>query len=151
MNDANAIVIRVNHRFDAGPERGFDAWLDPATAGRWLFATRGGEMQRVEIDARVGGRYAIVERREAGDAGHFGEYLEIDRPRRLVFTLAVEPAAQSGDRITIEIRPVGKGCELNLTHAMAAEYAQYAERTESGWNDVLASLARQLATANDAH
>ena len=144
MNDANATVVRVTRRFDASPERVFDAWLDPATAGRWLFATPTGEMQRVEIDARVGGRYAIVERREESDAEHFGKYLEIDRPHRLVFTLAVEPDAQSGDRITVEITPVGDGCELTLTHVMAPEYAEYAGRTESGWNDVLASLARQL-------
>ena len=151
MNDADATVVRVTRRFDASPERVFDAWLDPVTAGRWLFATPTGEMQRVEIDARVGGRYAIVERREEGDAEHFGKYLEIDRPHRLVFTLAVEPDAQSGDRITVEITPVGDGCELTLTHVMAPGYAEYAGRTESGWNDVLASLARQFASANDTH
>jgi uncharacterized protein YndB with AHSA1/START domain len=147
MNNEAATIVRVSRRFDATPERVFDAWLNPATAGRWLFATPAGEMRRVEIDARVGGRYAVVERREQGDAGHFGEYLEIDRPRRLVFTLAMEPDAPSGDRITVEIRPLGTGCELTLTHVMAAEYADYAQRTESGWGDVLASLSRQFAAA----
>ena len=144
MNNANATIVRVTRRFDASPERVFDAWLDPASAGRWLFATPARRMQRVEIDAHVGGRYAIVERREQGDAGHFGEYLKIDRPHRLTFTLATAPDAQSGDRITVGIRPLDDGCELTLTHVMAAEYAEYAGRTESGWNDVLASLARQL-------
>ncbi len=147
MNDETTLV-RVVRRFDAAPERVFDAWLDPATAGRWLFATPAGRMQRVEIDARVGGRYAIVERRAEGDAGHFGEYLEIDRPRRLVFTLGMaDGGAQPADRITVEIAPVDGGCELTLTHAMAPEYAEYAGRAESGWGDVLAALARQLAGA----
>lgn len=140
------IQIRVSRHFDAPVERVFDAWLDPATAGRWLFSTPTGQMQRVDIDARVGGRYVIVERREQGNAEHFGKYLEIDRPRRLVFTLAADEASD-GDVVTVEIVPDGNGCTLTLIHALAAEWAQYAQRTESGWNDVLASLARQLSPA----
>lgn len=138
------IQIRVSRHFDAPAERVFDAWLDPATAGHWLFATSSGRMQRVEIDARVGGRYVIVERREQGDAEHLGQYLEIDRPRRLVFTLAADESSE-GDVVTVEIVRDGNGCALTLTHPLAPEWAQYAQRTESGWNDVLAALARQLS------
>jgi uncharacterized protein YndB with AHSA1/START domain len=138
------VVVRVTRRFDATPERVFDAWLDPATAGRWLFATADGQMQRVQIEARVGGHYAIVERRPNGDAEHFGRYLEIDRPRRLVFTLAMEEDAEQGDRITVEIAADGDGSLLTLTHEMAPENAEYAKPAESGWTMVLAALARQL-------
>ncbi len=138
------VIVRVSHRFDAAPERVFDAWLDPARAGRWLFATADGEMQRVQIDARVGGRYAIVERRPNGDAAHFGRYLEIDRPRRLVFTLAMEEDADQGDRITVEIVADGSGSVLTLTHEMAAEHAEYAGPAESGWTMALAAVGRHL-------
>jgi uncharacterized protein YndB with AHSA1/START domain len=138
------VVVRVTRRFDSTPERVFDAWLDPATAGRWLFATADGQMQRVQIEARVGGHYAIVERRPNGDAEHFGRYLEIDRPRRLVFTLAMEEDAEQGDRITVEIAADGDGSLLTLTHEMAPENAEYAKPAESGWTMVLAALARQL-------
>ena len=81
------VKVRVTRRFSTSPERVFDAWLDPEKAGRFLYATKEGEMVQVEIDARVGGRYSIVERRDGQDVEHTGEYLEIDRPRRLVFTL----------------------------------------------------------------
>ncbi len=142
MTDAT-IQIRVSRHFDAPAERVFDAWLDPATAGRWLFATPSGQMQRVEIDARAGGRYVIVERRTEGDAEHHGRYLEIDRPRRLVFTLAAN-ASSEGDVVPVEIESEGAGCTLTLTHLLAAEWAEYADRTGSGWTGVLAALAEQL-------
>lgn len=147
MSGAHPVIVRVSRRFDASPERVFDAWLDPATAGRWLFATPDGQMQRVTIDARVGGVFAIAEQRPGGLAEHFGRYLEIDRPRRLVFLFSDEESVKSGDRVTVEIVPAGNGCELTLMHAMAAEYAEYAARTETGWGTVLASLARHLGAA----
>lgn len=142
------VTVRVSRRFDASPERVFDAWLDPSNLGRWLYATKDGRMQRVDVDPRVGGGYTIVERRPTGDAAHYGRYLEIDRPHRLVFTLALEPDAD-GDRITLELVPDGTGCLLTLTHEMAPEYAQYADRTQDGWTTILASLARHLTSQGD--
>ena len=48
--EIGARTLRVTHRFAHSPERVFDAWLDPAIAGKFLFATPDGEMVRVEID-----------------------------------------------------------------------------------------------------
>lgn len=139
-------TVTVTRRFDAAAERVFDAFLDPARAGQFLFKSPEGEMVRCEIDARVGGRYTITERREDGDVDHFGEYLEIDRPRRLVFTLQVPKYAQEIDTIAVDIVPSGSGCELTLTHEM--ELPEWAEQTEQGWTMILGNLEKALSSAD---
>ena len=141
MTDVRPIV-QVTHRFRTSAERVFDAWLDPMTAGRWLFATPTGQMLRVEIDARVGGRFIFVDRRDGDDIEHSGEYLDIDRPRRLVFTFGVPKYSPEMTRVCVEIVPRGAGCELMLTHE--GVLPEYTNRTQAGWTEILARLTASL-------
>lgn len=133
--------VKVSHRFSASAERVFDAWLDPARVGRWLFATPTGTVVRVELDARVGGRFVIVDRRDGEDVEHTGTYLELERPRRLVFTFGVPKYSPEFDRVTVEIAPLGSGCELTLTHEVTP---QWAEGARGGWEGILDGLATAL-------
>jgi uncharacterized protein YndB with AHSA1/START domain len=135
-------TVQVTRRFTASAERVFDAWLDPNTVGKWLFATPTGKMVKVKVDARVGSSYLIVEQRDGVDFEHIGEYLEIDRPRRLVFTLKVPKFSQEYTKLTIEIRALGSGCELTLTHE--GVLPDYIASTTSGWNMILDHLAGTL-------
>lgn len=57
------IVVRVQHRYRHSAERVFDAWLDPARARRFLYATPEGEIVRCDLDARPGGRWTITDGR----------------------------------------------------------------------------------------
>lgn len=139
------IIARASRVFPYPAERVFDAWLDPKRAGQWLFATPQGEMVRAEIDPRVGGRFTFTDRRDGEDVEHTGEYLEINRPRRLVFTFAVTGSDGAPDLVRIDIAPHPDGCELSLEHEMAAEYAEYLERTRDGWSGILEGLASELA------
>jgi len=137
------VILTVSRDFDASPERLFDAWLDPAIAGKFLFATPDGEMLKVEIDPRVGGRALIVERRASGDAHHHILYEAIDRPHRLVFLFRADPAEEGQwTRVSIEIAARQNGSTLTLTHAMDPAWASYEEQTRKGWTTILDSLAR---------
>lgn len=142
--NADPVLVRVTRRYSASADRVFDAFLDPARAGRFLFATPTGQMVRVEIDARVGGRFNFTERRDGEDAVHVGEYLEMDRPRRLVFSFSVDELATEPDRVSLDIVPLETGCELTLTHEMRPEWAPYAGRTTEGWAGILEGLAAVL-------
>lgn len=143
LHDPSELTVDVTRAFDEPAEQVFDAWLDADNAGRWLFATADGEMERVEIDPRVGGEFAIVEKRGDVVAGHFGTYAEIDRPRRLVFTLATDNK-QVPSRVTVEIDPLDRGCDVSLTHQIDAKWEDYLEQIRSGWTTILDNLAKQL-------
>jgi uncharacterized protein YndB with AHSA1/START domain len=136
--------LRISRSFSNPPETIFDAWLDPASAGQWLFTTADGEMTRVDIDARVGGGFNIVRHEDGLDAIHLGEYLEIDRPRRLEFTFWVEPYAEGRKtRVALDLAPDGEGgTELTLSHEDVPE--EWVERTSEGWGMILANLAKVL-------
>lgn len=143
MTTTKSPILVVTREFSATPERVFDAWLDPAGVGRWLFATPDGVMQRVEIDARVGGKFVIAEKRGDSVAEHLGTYEVIDRPRRLVFAFA-DSWDHNPTRVSVDIEAVPGGCRLTLTHEMDPQWAAYAEQARGGWTKILESLARRL-------
>jgi uncharacterized protein YndB with AHSA1/START domain len=133
----------VTHAYAATPEQVFDAWLDPAIARRFLFATPTGEMIRAEVDPKVGGRFVFVDRRpDMGDVLHTGEYLEIDRPRRLAFTFGVPQFDPGFTTVTVEITPTAGGCTLTLTQAQVP--AEWADRSKQGWGMILGALEAAL-------
>jgi uncharacterized protein YndB with AHSA1/START domain len=119
--------------------------LNPELARQW-FAPGLGEMTRVEIDARVGGTFWLVQRRGTEEAQHTGEYLEIDRPRRLVFTWRTPPLTDSS-RVIIEIVPQGDGCELTLTHEMDQQWAGFVDRAAAAWQKMSDAVAALVETA----
>jgi uncharacterized protein YndB with AHSA1/START domain len=152
---SSQVVIRVTHRYSASAERVFDAWLTPGQASRFLFRTRTGNVMRCEITPEVGGGFTVTDRRPAADGEesvfdvvHMGKYLEIDRPRRLVFDFSVLTfGSDDPTRVTVDLVPLGPmSCELVLTHEMGhTELARSMEETSrKGWVNMLALLEREL-------
>ena len=139
MRNDTTTQVRVTRHFAVPAERVYDAWLDPATAGKWLFATDTGEMVKVEIDARVGGKFCFTDRRDGEDIDHVGDYIALDRPTRLVFEFIVPKYTQVYSTVTLDITADADGCDLILTHD--GVWFDYAERTKAGWTSVLGKLA----------
>lgn len=137
MSAAENVSVQVTHRYSHPCEKVFDAWLDPKIAGKFLFATETGEIVRCDIDPRVGGKFAITDRRDGNDVEHVGEYLEIERPRRLKFTFGVPAYSSDRSIVTIDIMAIEKGCELTLTTELKREWA---DRTREGWSKILRTL-----------
>jgi uncharacterized protein YndB with AHSA1/START domain len=145
---SDTVTLTVTHRYAASPERLFDAWLDPALARRFAFATPAGEMIKAEIDPRVGGKFNFTDRRpdmgpNGADVAHVGEYLEIDRPRRLKFSFGVPQFDPGMTTVTLDFKPVDGGTEVVLTHEGVAP--EWAEGTPKGWEMILGSLEKVVS------
>lgn len=138
----------VTQQIDAAPERVFDAWIDPALLGRWMFgpAIREEEIVRLVTDPRVGGEFSFVVRRGDDELDHVGRYLELERPRRLAFTWAVAPVTEGESRIDVDIRETAPGaCEITVTHHLLPAWAPQAARIEEGWGRMLGALAAAVS------
>ena len=136
-----AVTVRVSRQFSATIDCVFETWLDPVTAGSFLFATAAGEVVRAEIDARVGGRFRFVRRENGTEVRRTGEYISIDRPHLLAFSLSDNTRTPTDDRVIIEFASVGPGSLLVLTHEMGLEKYAERHRVESEWNRRLGMLA----------
>lgn len=139
----------ATHRFRASPERVFDAWLDPGSVRAWLALPDEGkrdfDVRRVEIDARVGGKFTFSDMREDGEAVHWGSYEVIDRPRRLVFTWFVSPEEEEEgtSQVTLTLDPLADGgCQATIVHRMDAQWAEWVGRTAEGWRTMLAKIGK---------
>jgi uncharacterized protein YndB with AHSA1/START domain len=145
MSERPPVVARVSRQLAAAPERVFDAWLDPAMIGHWMFgpAVRDEEVVRIALDPRVGGAFSFVVRRQGDEIEHVGRYLELDRPRRLAFSWAVAPAA-ADSRVAADIVASGTGSAVTLAHHLHPAWADFRPRTEEAWGKMLDALAAAL-------
>jgi len=138
------LAVRVEKRFRHPRERVFDAFLDPALVGQWLFHTPEGVMEKTDYDPVVGGSFAIFERRGADLARHFGQFVEIVRPDRIVFDFWVDEAPDEPTRVTVTFADGGDGCVVVLSHDLAPAWAHYAGQTKAGWTMILDNLERTV-------
>jgi uncharacterized protein YndB with AHSA1/START domain len=144
MSPAPPIEVRATRYIEASPERVFDAWLVPRMLGQWMFGPRVRQenVVRLDVDPRVGGSFSLKVERNGEIIDHVGQYLEIDRPHRLAFTWAVKGHSDDEpSQVRIDIAASSSGCVLTLVHSMDAKWAEYAQRTQDGWNTMLDALA----------
>lgn len=132
---ASAAVV-VRRTIAAPADVLFDAWLDPIAVSTWM---RPNEIRRTvaTIDARVGGRYEITMSSEVQDYPTRGTYLEIDRPRRLVFTWESAAAGPGIGQtlVTVDFVSKGSATEIVVTHERLPESER--ESHQSGWTSGL--------------
>ena len=146
LSDEPGVKVRVSRRFSVSPERVFDACLDPEMIGKWMFgpALREEEVLRIAVDARVGGSFSFLVRRQGEEIDHVGKYREISRPRRLVFTWGIAGDSEDESVVIIEIVPQETGTELTLTHEMDPKWKEFAGRSEAAWAKMLDALVAAL-------
>lgn len=141
-------AVRLERTFDAPAEAVFDAWLSPEVLRRWWPAGVDWETPVAEVDPRVGGHLRLVMRGPNGqEFGGSGEYLEIDRPRRLAFTWTWD--GHEGHRgvqlVEVEFnrRASGSTSVVLTNRGLPDEESKRSHR--EGWESSFDNLDRALA------
>jgi uncharacterized protein YndB with AHSA1/START domain len=141
-------TLRLERTYDARAEDVFDAWTNPEVLRRWWRPNPAWVTPVAEVDLRVGGRYRIsMEDPESGTkhtAG--GEYSEVSRPRRLVYTWQWEQDdGQAGhtSTVTVDFHADGERTSVVLEHS-GLESSQSRDSHTQGWGGILEMLQVQL-------
>ena len=131
-----AVSIEREIVIAASQETVWEFLVDPDKAARWMG-------QAVSFDPRPGGLYRVEV-----VPGHTarGEFVELDPPRRLVYTWGWEPGENGANpvppgstTVEVELVPNGSGTTLRLRHGDLPS-TEAAESHGRGWDHYLERL-----------
>jgi uncharacterized protein YndB with AHSA1/START domain len=125
-------VVEVERRLPASPDDVFGFLTDAARYTKWMGRT-------AELDPRPGGIYRV----DMGeDTIAQGEYVEVDPPRRIVFSfgwIGDDGVPPGSTTVEIALEPDGDGTMLRLRHRGLPDDASVVLHTE-GWDMYLDRL-----------
>ena len=93
--------IAMTREFDATRKQVFDALTNPERIKRWLLGPPGWSMPVCNVDAKVGGAYRYVWKRDAdgSEMGMGGVFREVVSPERIVATELFDQAWDPGEAL----------------------------------------------------
>jgi uncharacterized protein YndB with AHSA1/START domain len=136
MQQATGRTIEKEIFIRATPERVFRALTEKAELEAWF-------VKEATIDLRVGGALRLFWDPESVE----GTFLEIDPPRRVVFTWDERPAIAGITTSAFTLTAEGDGTRLHLVHSgfgTGEAWDRLFENITGGWNEELENLRRYL-------
>jgi uncharacterized protein YndB with AHSA1/START domain len=136
----------MERTFNAPAQRVFDAWTSPEVLRRWWHAEHHWETTLAEVDLRVGGAVRVVMRDPDKDVeyGGGGQYLEIDPPRRLVFTWYWD-GNETRQIIEVDFEEAAGATTVRFTHRDLWDEEAVRDH-EDGWSNCFDNLDRALGS-----
>lgn len=133
------LMLSVNKTIHAPIEKVFDAWLNPKMLAQFILPMPGMPQPEVENNPVQGGDFTIVMHVGEDKIPHTGEYLEVNRPDKLVFSW-VSPCSTDGSTVTILFNETTQGdTNVQLTHVKFVDEEARADH-EGGWSNILDAL-----------
>ncbi len=131
-------AVEVEVLIAASPETVFDFFVDPDLMVQWMG-------RAVEADPRQGGIFRCDIRDDSVAAG---EYIAVERPRRVVFSWGWEGNGPTvdpgGSTVEVLLAPEDGGTRVRLSH-QGLPTAESAEKHGHGWRHYLGRLAQAAA------
>jgi len=143
---SGALALHLEKQVEAPPQAVFAACVEPAKLAEW-WGPAGFTASSVELDVRVGGRYRITMQPPEGEEFHLrGEFREVERPRRLVYTFEWEEPDADDQETVAELSFVddAAGTRVVLDQGPFKTASRY-ELHEAGWIETLDRLAAFFA------
>jgi uncharacterized protein YndB with AHSA1/START domain len=133
-------IVQIRRRVKARAEQIFDLWTKPDLMVRWMSPFPGAVDCKASSDLRPGGAFSLVMLSKEASREVSGTYVEIDRPRKLVFTWIGPLTNNVNTLVTLELNPLGDETDLVLTHERLPTSAIVEGHTR-GWGHILDHLA----------
>jgi uncharacterized protein YndB with AHSA1/START domain len=138
----NKEELVVQHSYACTAETLFDAWLDPATIRQFMCPGKDGGVGKLTWTAKVGDEF-FLEMIDGGKSHpHNGRFVEITRPRRLVFTWTSAHAGKD-TLVMLDFAENNGRTLLTLRHERLPS-AEMIGAHRQGWTTIMTNLARTL-------
>lgn len=138
--------VRLARTLEAPRDDVWRMWTVPAEFSSW-YGPDGATIEVTQWDLRSGGARRIsmgVETPNGPMTMHFrGEFLEVTKPERLVYTEAMADRTHTMTRVEVEFREDGDRTTVELTH----HGIPAGSPGEAGWTAALDHLATRILSA----
>lgn len=147
----------IERSYPKPPGQVFSAFSAAAKKRRWFAEGENHEVEKFEMDFRVGGAEHLVYRFKEGTPfpgvalTNEGSYRDIVPNQRIVIaqTMTLGDKRISAALVTIELLPTAKGADLICTHQGAFfEGSDGPQIREAGWRSLFENLAKELTGAD---
>ena len=145
MTESQGATIR--RTFAAPRDLVFDAWVTPRHFATWF----GGSdvdvpLDSVSMDVRPGGiwKATMIIGNGVPDMHWFGEFVEVDRPGKLVLTMADRPG-DARELVSVTLTEVPDGTEMLFHQSGGNMSAEDYERTAAGWQTFFDAMETLVA------
>ena len=138
-------ALEITRRYEAPPERVWQAWTEPRALSRWFGPGEPGSVTQADLEVRPGGRYTIAFRTPDGQEHRVsGSYETVEAPRRLTFSWAWQSTPERVSFVALEFVPDGAGTLMRFRHDRFFDRAAL-ENHLGGWAATLSKLDALLA------
>lgn len=134
ISDRSDNILRYDRRFEGPPDLVFALWTDPALLSKWFAGSHGYQAEVMELDARPGGRWRILNRKGDLREHPHGVYHEVVPGSRLVYSYQFE-GTDFHSTVSVDLSPDGAGTRMRFCQSGFPDRAAR-DGHEYGWSYV---------------